>query len=106
MSAYSLKMLKRYSAIPYKQFAGNEKEELTNTTDITLYNHFLEVPEDLGNPRLIIQELTTGTEIIDKQLVNSVPQLNPPAGINRFSNPFDPAEIEAVRRGLSRIEGR
>ena len=89
------KMLKRYSAIPYKQFTGNEKEELTNTTDITLYNHFLEVPEDLGNPRLIIQELTTGTEIIDKQLVNSVPQLNPPAGINRFSNPFDPAEIEA-----------
>lgn len=87
------KILKKYSAIPYKQLAGFEENELATTTEILLFNHFLDIPEDIGNPRLIINEITTGTEIIDKQLVNSVPQLNPPPGINRFSNPFDPSEI-------------
>lgn len=90
------KILKTYSAIPHKQLAGFESQELANTTEIRLFNHFLDIPEDLGDPRLIISEMTTGTPIINKQLVNSVPQLNPPAGFNSFSNPFDPSEIASA----------
>jgi len=86
-------MLKTYSAIPYKQLSGFESAELSDQTKIRLFNHFLEVPEDLSNPRLTIDELTTGTPVLDKELVNSVPQLNPPAGFNAFDNPFDPSDI-------------
>lgn len=90
------KILKTYSAIPYRQLAGFENEELTDITKIRLYNHFLEVAEDLGNPRLHIVELTTGKEIYSGQLVNTVPQLNPPAGPNAFDNPFDPQLISGA----------
>ncbi|HMY85122.1 MAG TPA: T9SS type A sorting domain-containing protein [Saprospiraceae bacterium] len=89
------RILRTYSAIPYRQLSGFEDKELADTTKIRLYNHFLEVAEDLGDPRLEIQEITTGTEIYNGQLVNTVPQLNPPAGFNAFDNPFDPQSIAA-----------
>ena len=87
------KFLKTYSAIPYKQLSGHENEELANTTEIELYNHFLETAEDLVDPRLNIKEITTGTQIYEGALVNLVSQLNPAVGINRFSNAFDAGQI-------------
>lgn len=89
------KILKRYSAIPYKQLAGHETDELANTTEIQLYNHFLQEAEDIDLTHLIIEELTTGTAILDKPLIIDGPeQKNPKVGINRFSNPFNPAQIK------------
>ncbi len=87
------RLLKSYSAIPYKQLHGYENEELANTTEIQIYNHFLENPEDIFNTKLIIEELTTGTLILEKELVNTVPQLNPAVGLNKFVNPFDVSQI-------------
>ena len=88
-------LFKTYSSIPYRQLAGFETTELADKTKIRLFNHFLEIPEDISNTRLKIEELTTNTKIVEKELVNSVPQLNPPAGFNSFDNAFDPNEIAA-----------
>lgn len=89
------KILKRYSAIPYKQLVGHETEELANTTEIQLNNHFLFEGENIIDNHLVIEELTTGTVILNKKLTDIKDQFEPPIGISKFSNPFDHTEIKA-----------
>lgn len=86
-------ILKKYSAMPYKQLVGFQDQELVEETRIELFNHFLNTDEDIFNTKHQITEETTGTVLLDKELVNTVPQLNPPRGFNLFVNNFDPGLI-------------
>ncbi len=90
--------LKKYSAMPWRQFAGSEVKEIGTRLKIELYNHFDEV--ETANPsRLLMDEDVTLTPLITNLTLLEVPpisnenQRNLAPGRHQFENALDPGRF-------------
>ena len=54
--------LKNFNHLPYRQFEGNEAEELTNQVEVELFNNFDE-PKSVTSSELTLTDLESGTTL-------------------------------------------
>lgn len=83
-------VLKRYSAMPFRQFINNERDELATQLEINIFNHFNGIRQADPSLLLISEELS-GNILLNETLLEVPPvvpsnQRDLPPGRHRFIN--------------------
>lgn len=88
------KFFSQYTHIPYSQFKGHEKELVSDSTSINVWNHYT-TKENTESSNIKISEISSGITLLDNKVLLEDPQtqrdLTP--GLHSFINTFDPGQL-------------